>query len=241
MNARKKPFNDIKVRKAFSHLFNKEEYMKLVTIGSNVIKGNGYIPKGLVGYDPSLIDYEYSLDMANKLLDEAGYKDRSRLGTITMIRTNYLPFHKEFKKLIEEFYRRVKINIVVKHIPHTKLIELMNAYEYQMLNAEASTEFPEAYYLLADFHSKSNCHYSGVIIPELDQLLDEVLFMNLKRERVTNYHKIEKLIKNYALNIHPNYGTFQNDYYKKYVHGLNISPLGSVILKMKDVWLEPSN
>lgn len=71
INTQKEPFNNEKVRQALAYAIPYSDIVDNV-LGGTVTQSNGYIPKGLWGYDESLSQYNYDLDKAKELLEEAG-------------------------------------------------------------------------------------------------------------------------------------------------------------------------
>lgn len=63
---------DLKVRQALAYALNRAEIIKQAYAGS-AEEVNGPIAKGLIGYNPNIKKYDYSLSEAEKLLDEAGF------------------------------------------------------------------------------------------------------------------------------------------------------------------------
>jgi len=74
-NMRNWPLSDVRVRKAIAHLIDREGY-----IMPEILKGYGLplytviMPTLGSWFNPNVKTYEYSLDKANKYLDEAGFK-----------------------------------------------------------------------------------------------------------------------------------------------------------------------
>jgi len=74
-NIRNWPLSDIRVRKAMAHLIDREGY-----IMPEILKGYGLplytviMPTLGSWFNPNVKTYEYSLDKANKYLDDAGFK-----------------------------------------------------------------------------------------------------------------------------------------------------------------------
>src|SRR5262249_36032358 len=71
-NTRLKPFDDVRVRRAFKYAVNKERIVLEITkMGS--IPANGVLPPGMPGHDPALKRDDYDPDEAKQLLGEAGF------------------------------------------------------------------------------------------------------------------------------------------------------------------------
>ena len=75
-------FTDLNFRKAVAHAIDKE------TIINNVMNGLGYpqhaamSPGAKLFHNPNVLKYEYDLDKASEILEQAGYKDRDGDGFV---------------------------------------------------------------------------------------------------------------------------------------------------------------
>lgn len=66
---------DVMVRRALAHATDKQQIIDVVTLGL-ASPGTTLIPDGLgIWYNSELVDYEFNVDLANQMLDEAGYVD----------------------------------------------------------------------------------------------------------------------------------------------------------------------
>lgn len=74
MNMEKPPFDNLKVRLAINHAFNKAEIVHKLYQGTGVPAKNP-IPPTLWSYDDTIEAYPYDPDYAKQLLAEAGYPD----------------------------------------------------------------------------------------------------------------------------------------------------------------------
>ncbi|MGE0526993.1 MAG: peptide ABC transporter substrate-binding protein, partial [Bdellovibrionales bacterium] len=81
LNTRKPPFDNLKVRKAFSYAVDRKQITDLLAAGHAPL--TGWVPAGMFGYDNG-IGINYDPERAKKLLDEAGYKDRSKFPPVTL-------------------------------------------------------------------------------------------------------------------------------------------------------------
>jgi oligopeptide transport system substrate-binding protein len=78
------PFTDARVRRAFAMALNKRRYIQLVDLGYGLSAEGGFIPPGMAGYSRG-IGLPFDPGQANKLLNEAGYADRSALPSLTCL------------------------------------------------------------------------------------------------------------------------------------------------------------
>ncbi|MHB8946217.1 MAG: ABC transporter substrate-binding protein [Bacillota bacterium] len=69
----KPPFNDPKVREAFTHAVNLDAIVKALYKGT-ATRANDVMPPGFFGYAKDAKPYAYDVNLAVKLLREAGYK-----------------------------------------------------------------------------------------------------------------------------------------------------------------------
>jgi peptide/nickel transport system substrate-binding protein len=67
-------FTDVHFMRALAHAVDKQGMINLCFRGLGVPAISDTSPANKIYYNPNLKDYEYSLDLAAKLLDEAGYK-----------------------------------------------------------------------------------------------------------------------------------------------------------------------
>ncbi|MCF8069487.1 MAG: peptide ABC transporter substrate-binding protein [Desulfobacterales bacterium] len=68
------PIQDLRVRKAIAHAINKDRIVKMVYHGFAKVHDSFVYPE-LEHYNPDLPKYNYDVELAGKMLKEAGYKD----------------------------------------------------------------------------------------------------------------------------------------------------------------------
>lgn len=98
MNTRKKPFDNILVRKAINHAINKKSYIKAIYLG-RAMEAVSAIPPTMWSYNKSLKDYSYDPALAKKLLAKAGYPNgfTTEIWTLPVTR----PYNPNGKKMGE--------------------------------------------------------------------------------------------------------------------------------------------
>lgn len=73
MNVTIPPLDDVKVRQAINMAINKERIVRV--INGRATPANQPLPPAMPGYDESYAGYEYNVEQAQALLEEAGYPD----------------------------------------------------------------------------------------------------------------------------------------------------------------------
>ena len=95
-NVKKKPFDNVLVRRAMHHAMNRAHYIKTVYKGTAVIAKNP-LPPAVMGYNDKIKDYDYNPKLARQLLKQAGYAKgfSAELWTLPVQR----PYNPDGKKL----------------------------------------------------------------------------------------------------------------------------------------------
>ncbi len=117
-NLRKKPFSDIRVRKAIAFAIDR----KLIT--NTMFEGETSIETGPISstspfYSSDVNLYEQNFETANRLLDEAGYP-RGSTGTRFSFRMAYMPEKSGINRSITEylgrlFLRKLGLQTIIEH------------------------------------------------------------------------------------------------------------------------------
>lgn len=110
INADIKPFDDVRVRKAFQRAVDREQLLKVMFDGRGTVQ-SGIMPQGLIGHNPDLPEIKYDLDEAKALLTEAGYPDGFEMD-ICMISNS--PQSLQVNEMVQAMLAKVgiKVNVV---------------------------------------------------------------------------------------------------------------------------------
>lgn len=130
MNTKKKPFDNVKVRKAFAHAIDRKQITDLMNAGHSPL--HAWVPKGMASYEEGL-GIKFDVERAQKLMDEAGYKDRSKVPKITIaFNTN-----ENHQRIAENVQAQLKKNLGV-------VVEIANQ-EWKVYLATLRTDAPSIY------------------------------------------------------------------------------------------------
>jgi microcin C transport system substrate-binding protein len=180
-NTRMAPYNDIRVRKALTLLFNRKQLIEKIMF-------NQYVPQnsyeaGSPYENPNNPPNDYDPQTALKLLADAGWSSRDAQGRLVK---NGVPLQLELLYDVKTFephltvyqedLRRVGINLNLRLITFETMFQMLNQRKFQMaLMAWGSSPFPDPETMwhssLADVNSSNN--FTGFKDPRVDQLCVE--------------------------------------------------------------------
>lgn len=152
MNMDKPPFDNLKVRLAINHAFNKSEIIENLYQGTGIPAKNP-IPPTLWSYDDTIEDYPYDPELAKQLLAEAGFPDgfTTTLWALPIPRP-YIPNGQALAEILQTQLREIGIEATIVTYDWNTYIEKTQNGEHDMamLGWSASAD-PDnfLYYLLS--------------------------------------------------------------------------------------------
>jgi dipeptide transport system substrate-binding protein len=131
-NTTKKPFDDVRVRKAVNMAINKKAIVDAVYLGTGVPAINP-IPPTMWSYNKSIKDDAYDVEAAKKLLAAAGLKDGFTTDLWAMpVQRPYNPNAKRIAELMQADLAKVGIKAEIKSFEWGEYRKRMQAGEHQM-------------------------------------------------------------------------------------------------------------
>ncbi len=130
-NLKKKPFDDVLVRRAIAYAIDKEEIIKGVLMGLAEVATGPYKP-GTMWYNPDVPRYPHDPDRARALLMDAGYLDRNGDGivekdgrnlTMTIITNQGNPLREKTAQIIQQRLKAVGIDVKIRVIEWTVFLK----------------------------------------------------------------------------------------------------------------------
>ena len=202
LNLRKKPFDDPRVRKAIAHAIDMKFILEKLQRGLAKRATGPILPESNPYYSSAVTMYDYDLEKAKKLLDEAGYpmKDGKRF-TATL---DWLPGVYDDNQVIAEYLKpqlkKVGIDIVLRRPSgFGPWIKMVASWQFEM-TLDVVFSYPDPIIGVHRlFHSNNIKHIpwsntGGYTNPEVDKLLDQAAVENDKEKRKALYSEFQKLI-----------------------------------------------
>ncbi|AWM88551.1 ABC transporter substrate-binding protein [Microvirga sp. 17 mud 1-3] len=131
-NTTKKPFDDVKVRKALNMAMNKKAIVEAVFLGSGIPAKNP-IPPSMWSYNDNVKDDPYDPEAAKKLLAEAGYPNGLETDLWAMpVQRPYNPNAKRIAELMQADLAKIGVKAEIKSFEWGEYRKRMQAGEHQM-------------------------------------------------------------------------------------------------------------
>jgi ABC-type transport system substrate-binding protein len=116
INVTKKPFDDVRVRKAINMAINKDRIVRIVN--GRATPANQVLPPGMPGYDNAYKGYPYDVEGAKKLMAEAGLKD----GVSTTLYAMNTDPNPRIAQAIQQDLAAIGINAEIKALAQPEVI-----------------------------------------------------------------------------------------------------------------------
>jgi microcin C transport system substrate-binding protein len=204
MNTRREPYNDIRVRKALRHLFNRELMIEKLMFNEYEFMDSIY--PGSVYENPHNEKIKFDPQAAVKLLAEAGWKDRDSAGRLVK---NGRPMNIEilyYDKTSERFFtvfqedlRRVGITLNLRLVTWETMIKLIDEQTFDLVSVGyTGTSFPnpEDNLLSRMADEKNTNNLTGFKNPRVDQLIEMYNKEFSMDERIKILREIDGIVTN---------------------------------------------
>lgn len=191
LNQRRKPFDDVRVRRAINLAVDKR------AIVEKILLGFGSVPEGVIPpggqYSVKLPAYEYAPDRARALLAEAGFPQ----GFTTVMwapRGRYLK-DAEIAEAVQGYLANVGIRAELRFWEWGPYVEAISRPEKEAGLYMLGVSIPTADWRLSrNFYSRASSNYSGYRNEEVDRLILGARATFDRRRQRAMYEQAQKLI-----------------------------------------------
>jgi microcin C transport system substrate-binding protein len=203
LNMRKPPFNDVRIRKAFYYLFDRQSIIDQLLYGEYE-PFNSFYAGGLYENENN-VRYTYDPQKAKELLEQAGWKERNSDGILVK---NGKPFMLEMsiQKPIEKFVtlyqqtlRRAGIDLKLKFEDGNAIVKRVAEREFSLtwVNYGGLTfPNPESSYASRLASQNDNNNITGFADKQIDALLNRYDLAFTQAERIAIVKEIDGILAN---------------------------------------------
>ena len=190
-NVARKPFDDVRVRRALAMSIDRESLVKNVTLGGEK-PAYHLVPPDLVGYT-SEHTFKEDIAEARRLLAEAGYPDGRGFPKVELL-YNTLEKHRVIAEALQQMWRRnLGIDITLYNQEWKVYMAAQHSQDFQFQRAGWIADYmdPHVYFDLWQTGGGNNDTNWGD--PEYDRLLHAALGAKDNAERYPIYQRMEKI------------------------------------------------
>jgi oligopeptide transport system substrate-binding protein len=226
------PLRFKKVRQAINYAIDKPKLIKYLRNSVGTPATSGFIPKGMPGFDSTRVKgYSYNLQLALKLLAEAGYPNGKGMPEITLSTSTT---YRDIIEFIQGELNAIGIKAKVDVSPSASLRDMMSKNEVNFFRGSWIADYPDGENYLSVFYSKNRVpfgpNYTGYFNDEFDKLFEQSYFENDAKKRYELYYKMDNMIMEHSSVVPILYDQsvvmLQNN-----ISGYPINPLSLMILK----------
>jgi peptide/nickel transport system substrate-binding protein len=195
----KKPFNDVRVRRAISMAINRQELVKYLYQGYAQV-ANGPIPSFIPGFDPKLKPLGYDPEQAKKLLAEAGYNNNFTFTFVTY--SNPRPYNTvngvKLAEAVQAELLKIGVKTTIKAYPWKEYKDVLakgeegdaGFYGWTGDNGDADNFLS----LLSSKEITSTLNSAKYANPKVDALLEQGTVNSDPKVRVKTYQDLQKIL-----------------------------------------------
>jgi len=187
----RKPFNNPKLRQAFSLAIDREVFPKILQGG--MTPATSWIPPGMLGHNPR-IGLAHNPDRARRLLAEAGYPGGKGLPPI-VLGYNTQEDHKLVAEAVQAMWQRT-LNVVVKieNQEWKVYLKKLQTDPFVVHRAGWGADYPDPDNFMKLFTSNSGNNHGRWKNPRYDQLLDQAASQSDNTTRTQLYDQAQRLL-----------------------------------------------
>lgn len=229
---KKSPLQYKKVRQAINYAIDRQKLIKYLRNSIGTPATNGFIPKGMPGFDSTKVKgYNYNPVLSARLLEEAGFPNGKGLPEITL---NTTTTYKDLIEFIQGELNAIGMKVKVDVSPSASLRDLMSKNEVNFFRGSWIADYPDGENYLSVFYSKNRVpfgpNYTGYFNDEFDRLFEQSYYESDDRKRFELYHKMDNMVMEHSSVVPILYDQsvvmLQNN-----ISGYPINPLSLMILK----------
>ncbi|PSL41341.1 peptide/nickel transport system substrate-binding protein [Planomicrobium soli] len=194
MNIESGPLSDVKVRQAIAHSINYDALLESVYLGQ-AERIVGAVPKGMFGFNPDAKLYEYDLDKAKALLEEAGQAEGL---TLEIAISENDEVRSNTALLLQSDLEKVGVTLNIKTYAWPTFLDLVTSGKHDFGLVSWTPDYPDPDYNLWYFaHSSSKGPGFNLAFyenSEVDGLLEEARTSTDESLRENNYREIQNIM-----------------------------------------------
>jgi oligopeptide transport system substrate-binding protein len=185
-----------KIRQAINYGFDRQKMMRYLRNNVGISGENGFVPPGMPGFDKiKTKGYYYNPELAQKLLEEAGYPQGKGLPAIHIATTaSYVDIGKYIQQQMSKIGIRIEVDI---HQP-AALRQMVANGKIPFFRGSWIADYADAENYLALFYSKNFCpngaNYTHFSNAKFDYIYEKAISETNDSLRLSMYFTLDSII-----------------------------------------------
>ncbi|MDP6646978.1 MAG: peptide ABC transporter substrate-binding protein [Dehalococcoidales bacterium] len=234
-NMTKPPFDDVKIRRAFSQAIDKDKLVSLV-FRDMMQRADGILPPGMPGYNTGLSGLSFDIDQAKQLIKESKYGDIKNLPPVTITTAGRGgSISRDLEAIIYQWQENLGVTVKVRQLEPERFIYNLKEEKDEMFDLGWVADYPHPQsFLDILFRSGVQNNYGEYSNAEVDTLLGKARTEPDIKLSLALYRQVEqKLVEDAA--ILPLWFGKNFILVKPYVAGYKLNPLGYARLNLVSI------
>jgi oligopeptide transport system substrate-binding protein len=191
-NVKRKPFDDVRVRRALTLAIDRETLVKKVTLADE-LPAYDFTPPDLVGF-VSQNTFKSDVAEAKRLLAEAGFPDGKGFPEVELL-YNTLEKHQTIAEALQQMWRKnLGITITLTNKEWKVYIAAQHSQDFQLQRAGWIADYVDPHVFFDIWETGNGNNDTNWGNPEYDKLLHSALDAKTTGERYAIYQKMEKIL-----------------------------------------------
>ncbi|MFC2014921.1 peptide ABC transporter substrate-binding protein [Chloroflexota bacterium] len=169
----KPPFNDAKIRRAFSQAIDKKKLASLV-FRDMMQSADGILPPGMPGFNEALSGLKYDVDEAKELIKKSYYGSIDNLPPLTITTIGQGgQISRELEAIIDQWRVNLGVEVAVRQLEPDRYFYHLKEEKDQMFDMGWIADYPHPQdFIEILFRSDTENNYGGYSNPKVDSLLE---------------------------------------------------------------------
>ena len=192
LNVTAKPLDDVRVRKALAYSIDRDVIVRNVVKGGQSAAYN-FTPPNTLGYTAEA-KMVYDLELARKLLAEAGYPDGKGFPKLELS-YNTLEDHQKIAVAIQQMWKKaLNIDITLKNQEWKVFIKTQQMLDYQVSRMGWIGDYMDPYTFLELFMTGAGNNKTGWGNTRYDELIRRTASAKTREERYDYFQQVEAIL-----------------------------------------------
>lgn len=224
------PFDDVNIRRAFSHAIDKDKLVSLVN-RDMMQRADGILPPGMPGFNPGLSGLEFNVEKARGLIAASGYGSVDRLPPITLTTSGWGGLiSPDVEAVINEWRVNLGVEVQVRQLEPEPFLYRLKEEKDQMYITGWIADYPHPQdFLDVLFYTGADNNAGEYSNREVDVIIDRANVEQDYDRSLALYRQAEQLMVDDGAVIPLTFGE-NHVLVKPYVSGYALTPMGFALL-----------